>query len=134
MKRKKKIIMTVLLLVVVAFCFIFYQTFHAAHRNIGSEKATFSMLATQLQSEFVRDYADANTTYADKAIEVKGRITLIERNTIMLDDVIQVDFLEVTRIVLGTTIVVKGRCVGTDDLLEVVKLDQAIELTKNQNE
>ena len=48
-------------------------------------------------------------------------------NHIMLDNKIQIHLLnpEEQSINLGEIITIKGRCVGFDDLLEEVKIDQA---------
>jgi len=133
MKRKTKIVLISLILVMTFGSFMFYQTFYAPHRDITSEKATLTITATTLQHAFAENDAKANKDYADKVIAVNGVITTIEQNTIMLDQVVQVDFLNeiATKLILGDALSLKGRCVGYDDLLEVVKIDQATLITKN---
>lgn len=127
MKKKTYRILAILVVILIAFSVVFYKTFYTAHRDIASEKAQVSMLASELQLNYAKDYTQANKEYADKVIEITGKITAIEEGTIVLDNMIQVDFLDtvIPNFKPGESLTVKGRCVGYDDLLEVVKIDQA---------
>jgi len=133
MKKKTYRILAILILILTTFSFVFYKTFYTAHRDIASEKTQVSILASELQLNYAKDYEQANKAYADKVIETTGNITAIEEGTIVLDDMIQVDFLDtvIPNFKLGESLTVKGRCVGYDDLLEVVKIDQATNIIDN---
>ncbi|MEO0528083.1 MAG: hypothetical protein AAFZ89_12705 [Bacteroidota bacterium] len=136
MKTKKYIVIVVMVLALGAIgAFFTYSYMYKPHRNVSEESAIAVMSATELQERF----ANANGTlesFADKIIEVNGYITTIEQSTtIMVDDKVQVDFdshgLDEKTLVNGANVTVKGRCVGYDDLLEIVKVDQAV-LINNQ--
>ncbi len=131
MKKRTKIITSIFVIAIAIFGVIFYQTFYASHRNIATEKPELSIVAKQLQNGYAENFEKANALYADKVIEVKGSLTAIETSSIVLNDAVQVDFLSniTLDIKVGENMTVKGRCVGYDDLLELVRLDQAIILT-----
>ena len=103
------------------------------HRNIAEEEAIVTISAEELQKNF----SDENNTLklTDKVVKVSGIISAIEqKTTLVIDDKIQVDFNIDNQInkelIEGTMITIKGRCVGYDDLLEIVKIDQAILIQK----
>ena len=134
MKRKKLLIfgLTTLVLVVIA-SFFTYNYMYKPHRNIAEEEATVTISAEELQKNF----SDENNTLklTDKVVKVSGIISAIEqKTTLVIDDKIQVDFNIDNQInkelIEGTMITIKGRCVGYDDLLEIVKIDQAILIQK----
>jgi len=134
MKRKKLLIfgLATLVLVVIA-SFFTYNYMYKPHRNIAEEEATVTISAEELQKNF----SDENNTLklTDKVVKVSGIISAIEqKTTLVIDDKIQVDFNIDNQInkelIEGTMIIIKGRCVGYDDLLEIVKIDQAILIQK----
>ena len=134
MKKKVYIISSIVAIVLIVFSFAFYKTFYTAHRDIASEEAQIAIMASELQLNYAKDYAVANKNYVDKVIETTGKITDIEQNTIVLDNMVQIDFLDKTiaNLISGQLLTIKGRCVGYDDLLEVVKIDQAIVIINKQ--
>ncbi len=123
----KKII--ILALMLIAASYGFYKYINKPHRNIASEKTAFALKASNL-IEFMSDEKKAKL-FADQVIEVKGIITHIENETVILDHKIQVNLEENTGSIIhkGLPVIIKGRCLGYDDLLEVVKIDQAAILT-----
>ncbi len=132
MKKKIYVIASVLLMMLMVISFILYKTFYSAHRDISSEKAQLSIMASELQLNYAKDDVQSNKKYTDKVIEISGEITAIEESTIVLDNMVQVDFIDERKseFILDELITVKGRCVGYDDLLEVVKIDQALIIAK----
>ncbi|MBC2844395.1 OB-fold protein [Winogradskyella flava] len=132
MKRKKIIaLLSIFVLILVAF-FVYDYTFNSKHRDIANEEATVVLSAVNLFNDFQKDEAVATTKYLDKVIEIKGSVSAIEDNAIVLNNQIQVGFNigETPKLTNGTALTIKGRCVGYDELLEMVKIDQATVINK----
>lgn len=104
-----------------------YKYLYHDHRNIATEKAAFSVSVNQILKEFVADETKANSKYLDKSITVKGKITNIDNanNSIVLDEKVFVMLTNTTNVKLQADVVVQGRLIGFDSLLEEIKLDQA---------
>lgn len=134
MKKKQIILSAIVLIAIVGALLVYNFVINPEHRDIASEKATVTISATDIHNQFSTNEAEALNKYLDKVIAVSGTISEIETNAIVLEDKIQVGLLpeENTAIKSNTSITVKGRCVGYDELLEMVKIDQAT-LTTNTN-
>lgn len=132
MKKRKVIVLGLIILVVAIAGVVYNYIFNSAHRNIANEEATITLSAEELFSQFQNDEVLATTNYLDKVLEIKGTITLIETGEVVLNNQIQVGFnTEFTpELVPEASITIKGRCVGYDELLEMVKVDQAIIINK----
>jgi hypothetical protein len=122
--RKKYIIFGIFALLVVSG-YVVYQYMYREHRDIASEKVDFELQPQQLM-EVMSDAAKA-LKYTDKVIQTSGKITSVEQNSVILDHKTQVNFktADVNPLNVGNDVIIKGRCVGYDDLLELVKIDQA---------
>lgn len=130
MNGKKKIIGLVLLLVVILLSISGYNYLYKGHRNIAEEEIAHE-LSTKKLSDALR-INNASISYIDEVIQTDGKITAIEQNTIVIDNSVQVSFQNnVQGLAMENTITIKGRCVGYDDLLEVVKIDQAVIIKNN---
>ncbi|WP_435624870.1 OB-fold protein [Flagellimonas sp.] len=136
MKTKKGItIVSAGALLVVIASFLAFNYMYKPHRNIAEERASSSLSSTELHENFTNSVSSSESL-VDKTVEVSGSITEIEeQTTIILDNRVQVDFnlngeaqIPFKR---GSKITIKGRCVGFDDLLEIVKIDQAILVKKH---
>ncbi len=127
MKKKKVIILTVILLAIVGSGLVYNYTFNSKHRDIANEEATIALSAEELFSHFQKDELLATTNYLDKVIEIKGEVTSMEEGEVILNGQIQVNFngQVMANVANGTSLTLKGRCVGYDELLEMVKIDQA---------
>lgn len=122
---KKKWI--ILLIVFISGAYFLYRYINKDHRDISSEKAEFEISTVQLSSEFQSEPLKAQNNYLNKTIIVSGIVSDIETNTITLDNTIFCDmssYINTNEIVVGVTVSIKGRCIGYDDLLEEIKLDQ----------
>lgn len=132
----KKRVFTVLsiLVVLLIICVLMYNyTFNSKHRDIAKEKASLALVANKLHDDFVTDEGIATSKYLDKVIEITGAISDAEESGIILNDKIVVgliDTMAVSDLVNGSTMTIKGRCVGYDELLEMVKIDQATIIKK----
>ncbi|GAB1309593.1 hypothetical protein KH5_22760 [Urechidicola sp. KH5] len=127
--RKKRILVVVLFLLVSLFGL--YQYIYKDHRDISSESTDIIIGGTQLKDAFVFNYSKANVNYLDKTILVTGKITELTVSEITLDNVIFCTFdTIVSTINLNDSVMIKGRCIGFDELLEQVKVDQCQILKK----
>ena len=120
----KKIILIVLLLIIAGF--FGYQYLYQDHRDIENETAEFTLDATRLIGEFVTDMETASSKYLNKTIIIRGKVTEIEEMAITLDKAIYCIFDEkndLSSASEGIEVKIKGRCIGYDELLEVIKLD-----------
>jgi hypothetical protein len=128
----KKFMIVFSLVIIVAIGIYFYT--YQSHRDIATEKPDYSLTLSDLQKDFETNDSLFNAKYADKTIEIYGKITAIDlkNKSIMLDDkiAISLDTLEANSLKISDTTFIKGRYVGFDDLLEEFKIDQAIILKK----
>lgn len=130
MKVKKKIIVLIPILGLILLSISIYNYLYKGHRNIAEEE-----IAHQLSTKKLNDALRTNTssiTYIDQVIQTHGKITAVEQNTIVINNSVQVSFQDnVQGLAMENIIAIKGRCVGYDDLLEVVKIDQAVIMKNN---
>jgi hypothetical protein len=124
MKKLKKL--GILLFVVVVGITASYQYLYKDHRNIAAEKPAYKINTQELLKEFTGNYIKASEKYLDKVIIVNGKITDLDKNTITINNSICIQFLNTntSKFNLNDAIKVKGRCIGYDELLEMVKMDQ----------
>lgn len=115
----------IILLGVGGFLYI-YKT----HRDISSEKQDFTSTAKVISLEFLSNENKANAKYLDKTIEIKGTITSIDLVTksIVIDEKLFATFADTIpkSFQVSSIIIVKGRFVGYDGLLEEMKMDQCV--------
>ncbi|MHA7057560.1 OB-fold protein [Aquimarina sp. M1] len=122
----KKILAVVLTLGILGF--LGYKYVYQSHRDIQGEEAKFIVDATELAREFSQDPEVSSKKYLNMTIIVKGGLTEIENNSMMLDDAAYCSFdgnHNISKSNLNSMYTIKGRCIGYDELLEIVKLDQA---------
>jgi len=130
MRKKRYIIFGVLIIGLITALLVYNYVFNAEHRDIANEEAVVSISAEEIFDHFKVNEALATTTYLDKVIEMKGHITSIEDNDVVLSNGVQVSFnsQDTLKFQKGEQITVKGRCVGYDELLELVKIDQSTQI------
>lgn len=124
---KKKIIIVILVLIAASVSLYFYA--YKGHRDIATENADFELTVSGLSKEFSENDSLANSKYADKTIQIYGKVTNVDlpSHTIIMDEKLSVVFTDsvLPKINLQEAITIKGRFVGYDDLLEEFKVDQA---------
>ena len=132
MKRRRYIIIATLIVTLLGIAtFLGYSYMYAPHRDIAKEKAIAVLSATALQEKFANS-TSGNGNWTNEVIEVHGWISNVEQETtIIVDNRVLVDLTPQEQHLArtlspGTKISIKGRCVGYDDLLEIVKIDQAV--------
>ncbi len=121
---KKKITFIVIVLI---FAFLGYNYLYQEHRDIYNEYAQFSVLPNDILKEFKTNSSIAEGKYLNKTIEITGTVTEITETDITINNAVFCNLstnLETKKIKINTKIIIKGRCIGYDDLLEIVKLDQ----------
>lgn len=131
---KKKLILAIvgLIIGVAALGAILNFTFNPKPRIIANEKAAFFIPADQLQDFFANNEDTATQKYMDQVLKVSGVITEIEGKSVVLDHRVLINLLTDTAAGFhkGEELIIKGRCVGFDELLVQVRIDKAEILTK----
>ncbi|WP_299114446.1 hypothetical protein [uncultured Winogradskyella sp.] len=125
----KKNTIYIILLVLVLTAYFGYNYIYQDHRDISTENADYTINASDFIAEFINDSETAQTKYLNKTIVINGDITAQTNNSITLNNSIFCSLLEYNTISKEITVSIKGRCIGYDDLLEEIKLDQC-SLTK----
>lgn len=119
-----------ILILLLLMSWAFYSYLYKNHRDIASEEGAFSVTANSIYAEFNTEEKAANTKYLDKTIEVSGVVTAIDivENTIVIDEKMFVYFKDKlpVAIKMKSNVKVKGRFMGYDNLLEEMKMDQAV--------
>ncbi len=122
MKKKLLIILALVFIVYLGYNYIYQD-----HRNIETEQAAYILSSEVINKEFLQNAAESQAKYLNKTIEISGTITEINAIDLTLDDhvfCLFADSIAKNAIRLNSKITVKGRCIGYDDLLEQIKLDQ----------
>lgn len=118
MKRRILIISLVVILVIALGT---YNYLYQDHRDISKEVAEITLTPERLVERFKKDNA---SDLLNTAIAVSGLVTEVENDVVTLDNKVSCSFTAAHNIKLNDTVVIKGRCLGYDELFEIVKLDQ----------
>ena len=116
----------IIIIVLVLIGYLVYSYLYQDHRNIKTEQAVFIVSSIEINNEFSKSITQSETKYLNKTIEISGVITEINNIDLTIDSNIFCllnDTLS-KAIKINTKIKIKGRCIGYDNLLEQVKLDQ----------
>ena len=115
----------IVLLILVVIGIIAYNYIYKEHRDIQSEKAQFVKTSKDLSDEFVVNPSASEQKYLNKTIEVSGTISELNAFDLTLDGSVFCQFSSKIKI-NAKDVIIKGRFIGFDDLLEEIKLDQCI--------
>lgn len=132
--KRKKIILSVLLMAVLGGGWYGYGEYTRKVKDLQKVKADVQMLSSELIAVFEKNEKAANENYLDKIIAVKGTLKAIEKNdmgnvTIVLGDKNSMSSVrcsmddryaeQATAFAAGFVITMKGACTGFsyDDLL-----------------
>ncbi|UGU16628.1 hypothetical protein LS482_01870 [Sinomicrobium kalidii] len=118
----RKLLWIVLGILVVAF--VAYKYVYRPHRDIEKEEASYAFSSEVFIREFREDAAMASEKYVNEVIRINGNITAVEKDHVIVDDNIVARFRETSGKKAGAPISFKGRCVGYDELLEEIRLDE----------
>ncbi|MCL6294432.1 OB-fold protein [Jejuia spongiicola] len=124
--KKSKRNWLILLIFLALSAIIGYQYIYQDHRNIETEKAEFALTSQTISDEFKLDVLKSEKKYLNQTIEISGTITEVNKNDLTLNDIVFCQFNTSVNqsIKVNSAVKIKGRCIGYDDLLEQVKLDQ----------
>ena len=122
MKRKWIILIAILLL-----AFAGYKYINQEHRDIQKEAAEFVLASITIANEFSQNSTEAEKKYLNKTVEISGVVTEFNQKDLTLNNRIFCQFNDTRNNTLNINdpITIKGRCIGYDDLLELVKIDQS---------
>ena len=111
---------------------LLYNYVYKDHRNIENEEPSFIVTSEDLITEFTSDDKIASEKYLDKTIQIIGVVTSLDGNVLQVESVISCYFKDTlnSNQLLNKKIEIKGRCIGYDELLEEIKIDQCVILTK----
>ena len=120
MAKRRRFLLLIVLLALVGY--FGYNYIYKDHRDIKTEVSEIEIAATYLLERFQKD---EGKDLLNRTITVTGAITQVELAAITIDQNVHCSFgIEVNGFKNGDRIAIKGRCIGYDDLFEIVKLDQ----------
>lgn len=119
---KKWIVIIVIIIVVI----IGYNYVYQDHRDISSENPEFVLAARTIAEEFANEPIKSEEKYLNKTIVILGNVSESTVKDATLDSKVFCQFKDSLQspLTLDSSIKIKGRIIGYDDLLEQVKLDQ----------
>lgn len=113
------------LLVIAILAVIVYNYLYQDHRDVTASEAVESFTTSELMDLFTDADIENDLKALDQVIALTGSVTQINEGQIIMDDQIFVEIKDLTGIKAQQQITIKGRCLGYDDLMEEVKIDQA---------
>lgn len=123
----KKIALGLLLLAIIASVGVYFYMYQA-HRDIANEASVYSLTVTELSQQYTTDVAASDKKYLDQTIEVSGVITSVDafNHSIVLNEKLSAVFKDsiLPKLSIQSTIKIKGRFIGFDDLIEELNMDQ----------
>ncbi len=120
MKRRTIYVFVVLL---AAAVITGYNYIYQDHRDIQKEQAIYTGDAKGLNTMFLEPQKDL---LLNKTVVVTGIVTAVEDGGTTIDNAVFVSYSEPTKQPkLGDKVTIKGRCIGYDELFELVTIDQA---------
>lgn len=124
--NKKKGILVILFILMVAV--VFYNYVYQDHRNISAELPSATLTSDEVVLRFKQDLSAAEEDFLDKTIIIKGSVSELNPNNLTLDNMVFCNFNEEisTTIKISQNLKIKGRILGYDELLEIIKLDQCL--------
>lgn len=125
MNKKRYAWIAAIALLIICGAYLYNGVLYKEARNIAEEKAAFRLSSVQLVAEYKTNMPESDSNYLNKTIEVSGKVTQVSDSLLTLDSGISCSFSEkMGADIQGKEITLKGRCIGFDELMEEVKLDQ----------
>ena len=105
---------------------VLYNYLYQDHRNISTEQPSATLISDEVVLRFKQDLSAAEEKFLDKTIIIKGSVSELNTNDLTLDNMVFCNFTEEisTTIKISNNLKIKGRILGYDELLEIIKLDQ----------
>ena len=131
MKKKSLLVIVFIIVIILVGVAGYNYVMHGGARDLSSEEASFTISSKEMCNEFSTDIDASNKKYLEKAVAITGKITNINGSEIIVDKSIicNLSTLDPT-IKKDQEVIVKGRVVGYDDLMQEVKLDQCLVIKK----
>ncbi len=131
MKKKSLLVIVFLIVFVLVGVAGYNYVMHGGARDLSSEEASFTISSKEMCTEFSTNIDASNKKYLEKAVAITGKITDINGTQLIVDNSIicNLTTLDPT-IKKDQEVIVKGRVVGYDDLMQEVKLDQCLVIKK----
>ena len=105
--------------------YIYQNVLYKDARDINNEKSALTISAQNLEKEYAANPSQADAKYLNKTIEVQGIVSEVTDSTMVVDKKVFCKMNgEVKKTLINKQINIKGRCIGYDDLFELVKFDQ----------
>ena len=129
MLSKYKYLFISLLIISLIFIFALYNK---PHKTYGDKISEYSLSAENLFVEYNNNYKDSNNKYLGSVLSISGVVTKRSSNLLILNNRIVCSFneqdisLSFNDIALGDNLIIKGHCIGYDELLEEVRVDHCI--------
>ena len=126
MGKKLKITLAILVIIAVAAFAGYKYVMTGGARHVKDEDASYTLTAEQLAKEFSENEPSASAKYLNKAIAVSGTVTASDNGTATLNGQVICTLHDSTDLAGGqnSNVVLKGRVVGYDDLMQEVRLDE----------
>lgn len=124
--NKTRIKILIFLLVISFGPYYIYQNIlYKNARNINNEKSILTISALNLEEEYAANPSQADSKYLNKTIEIEGIVSEVTDSSMVLDHKVFCKLNgKLKENLMKKQISVKGRCIGFDDLFEIVKFDQ----------
>jgi hypothetical protein len=103
-----------------------YNYLYQDHMDVASSNATSSFTTSELIALLTDGDASNDMRALDQVIEVSGIATDVKTASITLNGQVFIELSNPHKVEVNQPYTIKGRCLGYDDLLEEVKVDQAI--------
>lgn len=120
----KKAIGLLLFLFFVVFGVATYKYIYQKHRDVQTAETDFERTSEEIYMEFAQNSNQATKKYLNKIITVTGAVSERDANSVTLNTRVVCYFSKNLKKIKNTRTKIKGRCIGFDELLEVVKLDE----------
>lgn len=128
----KLYIKTVFIIALLLITFLVaYNYVYKSHRIIENEPPAFIISSSDLIYKFNSNLEISTNKYLDKTIQVEGIVTALDNSILVIESAITCYLIEAieTSQLLNKRITIKGRCLGFDELLEEIKIDQCVIIT-----
>lgn len=125
--KKNKIVLglVIVLLLVSGGSYLYYGVLFKTSRNIESEQPTFNISSETLIKDYNTNQKKADTKYLNKTIAIEGIVSSETDSTLVLHNTVFCILSQPQKTKLTKkNVVIKGKCIGYDELFEEVKLDQ----------
>lgn len=118
---------SILILVVVIAAAVIgsYTYLYKDHRDVAATAASVRFTPAALLLIFTDNDVINDKQALDQVIAVTGRITAQQDSLLTLDNIVFVQMQQFVRLSINAEITIKGRCMGYDELLGEIKMDQA---------